>query len=83
MNNMNEFNIVLNTVEKVKEFVGIASKVEPEMDIVVGRYIIDAKSIMGIFSIDLTRTLTLRISSDDYDTCIDIKSKMEKFIVEE
>lgn len=79
---MKEFIIYLNTVERVNDFVKIVSKFEQDMDIIVGRYIIDAKSIMGIFSIDLTRPLTLRINSDDVDICKEIKEKLERFIVE-
>lgn len=80
---MKEFKICLNTIDKVKEFVNIATRLEPDMDIIVGRYIIDAKSIMGIFSIDLSRVLTLRIESSDIETCEEIKNKLGKFIVEE
>lgn len=70
---MNEFNIKLDSVEKVKEFVKITNKIPSDMDLIVGRYIIDAKSIMGIFSIDLTRTLCLKIHSDNADECEEIK----------
>lgn len=80
---MNEFKISLNSIEKVKDFVNAVSKFEQDIDIIVGRYIIDAKSIMGIFSVDLSRTLTLRIESDDVVVCKEIKEKLKQFVVEE
>lgn len=80
---MNEFNIKLDSVEKVKEFVKITNKIPSDIDLIVGRYIIDAKSIMGIFSIDLTRTLCLKIHSDNADECEEIKDMIKRFIVED
>ena len=80
---MNEFNIKLDSVDKVKEFVKATNKIEPDMDLIVGRYIIDAKSIMGIFSVDLTRTLRLKIHSDNANECEKVKKMIEKFIVVE
>lgn len=79
----NEFKISLCTIDRVKDFCRITSSIEPDLDIVVGRYIIDAKSIMGIFSIDLSRELTLKIKSDNIDECKEIKEKLKEFIVEE
>lgn len=79
---MKEFTICLNTIDKVKNFVKIVSKFEQNMDIIIGRYIVDAKSIMGIFSIDLTRKLTLRIDSNDINTCNEIREELKEFIVE-
>lgn len=80
---MKEFKISLNSIEKVKEFSRIVSGIEPDLDIIVGRYVIDAKSIMGIFSIDLSRELTLRIESNDSCECKVIRDKLSKFILEE
>ncbi|WP_283607018.1 HPr family phosphocarrier protein [Clostridium sp. CIES53] len=57
--------ILINSVEKVKQFSSIVSKQNVECEIVEGIYIIDAKSIMGIFSIDLSAPVELRIHSDD------------------
>ena len=62
---MNEFNIKLDSVEKVKEFVKITNKIPSDMDLIVGRYIIDAKSIMGIFSLDLSKPIDLNIHDDN------------------
>lgn len=79
---MNEFYIKVDSVDKVKDFVKVTSKIVPDMDLIVGRYIIDAKSIMGIFSVDLTRKLRLKIHSDNEKECTEIRKKLEKFIVE-
>ena len=79
---MNEFYIKVDSVDKVKDFVKITSKIVPDMDLIVGRYIIDAKSIMGIFSVDLTRKIRLKIHSNNEKECTEIRKKLEKFIVE-
>lgn len=57
--------ILLDTVDKVKRFVKIVEKFETDVYIECGRYIIDAKSIMGIFSVDLTRPLKLVIEENE------------------
>lgn len=80
---INEFKISLCTIDRVKDFCWITSAIKPDMDIIVGRYIIDAKSIMGIFSVDLSRELVLRISSDDVEECKEIREKLKVFIVED
>lgn len=80
---INEFKIKLCTIDRVKEFCKITSAIEPDLDIIVGRYVIDAKSIMGIFSIDLSRELTLKIKSIDTNECNEIREKLKNFIVEE
>ena len=51
------FNITLDTVEKVKEFSNLINKFDGEFDLISDNYIIDAKSIMGIFSLDLKKPL--------------------------
>ncbi len=61
--------IKLNTINEVKEFVNIVLQCPYDVDLVSGRYIIDAKSLMGIFSLDLTRPIDLEadIDSDDVE----------------
>ena len=51
--------ILLDSIEKVKKFVNLASAFPGDLDIKSGRYTVDAKSIMGIFSLDLSTPLTL------------------------
>lgn len=58
---MREIEISLDSIDRVKNFVSITTKFDAEIDLVSGRYIIDAKSIMGIFSIDLSKPIRLRI----------------------
>lgn len=71
--------ILINTVEKVKQFSSIVSRQNVECEIVEGIYIIDAKSIMGIFSINLSEPVELRIHSDDTA----ILDSLKEFIVQE
>ena len=58
---METVKIKLDTVEKVKGFVSAVAPLDGDIDIVSERYVIDAKSIMGIFSLDLSKPLELRI----------------------
>lgn len=62
---MNSVQISLNSIEKVKSFVNDIARFEADLDLVSGRYVIDAKSIMGIFSLDLSKPITLNIHADD------------------
>ena len=58
-------NIMLNTISDVKNFVNTVSKYDFEVDLTSGRYVIDAKSIMGIFSLDLSKPIKLDARCDD------------------
>ncbi|MGN1340545.1 MAG: HPr family phosphocarrier protein [Oscillospiraceae bacterium] len=75
--------IKLTSVKEVRDFVSAVSSCGCDIDIAADRYIIDAKSIMGIFSLDLSKPLELRIISDDENEIMDVKSKIEKFIIGE
>ena len=75
---MTTVKININTINDVKDFVTIVSRCEYDVDIVSGRYAIDAKSIMGIFSLDLSKELTLNIHSDD---CADFLDAIKKYTV--
>lgn len=59
--------ISLNSIDKVKSFVNVISKYTFDFDLVSGRYVIDAKSIMGIFSLDLAKPLNLNIHAQGKD----------------
>jgi len=52
----------LNSVDKVKRFVMIMSEIEDNIDLVSGRYIVDAKSLLGIFSLDLSKPIKLEFN---------------------
>ena len=54
----------LNSIDKVKSFVNDITKFDYDFDLVSGRYVIDAKSIMGIFSLDLSKPIDLNIHAD-------------------
>ena len=58
---MREVKIFLGTIERVKDFVNAVTRLDCDVDIVSGRYVIDAKSIMGIFSTDLSKPVNVRI----------------------
>lgn len=62
---MKTVSITLNSIDKVKNFVNTITHFESDFDLVSGRYVIDAKSIMGIFSLDLSKPITLNIHNDD------------------
>ncbi|HIT13817.1 MAG TPA: HPr family phosphocarrier protein [Candidatus Scatomonas merdigallinarum] len=61
---MKTVKISLNSIDKVKSFVNDISKFDFDFDLVSGRYVIDAKSIMGIFSLDLSKPIELNIHSE-------------------
>ncbi len=61
---MTTVKISLNSIDKVKSFVNEITKFESDFDLVSGRYVIDAKSIMGIFSLDLSKSIDLNIHAD-------------------
>ena len=62
---MKTVNVSLNSIDKVKDFVNEVAKYNAEFDLVSGRYVIDAKSIMGIFSLDLSKPIELNIHAED------------------
>ncbi len=62
---MKTVKICLNSIEKVKSFVNDITKFDVDFDLVSGRYVIDAKSIMGIFSLDLSKPIDLSIHADE------------------
>ena len=62
---MQTVQISLNSIDKVKSFVNDITKFNNDFDLVSGRYVIDAKSIMGIFSLDLSKPIDLNIHAED------------------
>ena len=76
---MKTVKISLNSIDKVKAFVNEVTKFDAEFDLVSGRYVIDAKSIMRIFSLDLSKLIDLNIySQDDVDN---ILAALDSFII--
>ena len=71
--------ISLNSIDKVKSFVNDLTKFDSDFDLVSGRYVIDAKSIMGIFSLDLSKPIDLNIHEEnDEDSVL---SMLEPYII--
>lgn len=64
---MRSYEIFLKTIIDVKNFVNAINDFDFDLDLVSGRYVVDAKSIMGIFSLDLSKPITLRVFSDDVE----------------
>jgi phosphocarrier protein HPr len=79
---MKKFKVMLNSINDVKQFVSAAVARPCDIDVVSGRYIIDAKSIMGIFSIDLTKPVSVEVHGTEEDVAA-FKSDIRAFIVEE
>ena len=72
---MKTVQISLNSIDKVKSFVNAITQFEFDFDLISGRYVIDAKSIMGIFSLDLSKPIDLAIhthSEDEVDSIMEI-----------
>jgi len=76
---MTKVTILLDTVDKVKGFVNTIAPLEGDFDLVSARYVVDAKSIMGIFSLDLGKPLELHILADD--VAERVLPKLESYIV--
>ena len=75
---MKETKIKLTNVQDIREFVNVIILADYDVDLVQGRYVIDAKSIMGIFSLDLLSPITLVAHTDNADV---IFEKLTKFMV--
>lgn len=76
---MNMVKVQFRGLESVKNFVNILTHFNNEFDIVDQRYVIDAKSIMGLFSLDLTRPLDLKIYSEDEDEINQIIAALDDY----
>ena len=78
MGYMKSIEISLNSIEKVKSFVNIINACSSDFDLISDRYVVDAKSIMGIFSLDLGRPVRLDIHDEnEYD---ELFEKLKDFI---
>ncbi len=77
---MYETKIQLSAINDVKEFVNTVMSFNYDIDLVSGRYAIDAKSIMGIFSLDLSKPIKLQAHTDDPEALI---KAIDKYIVKE
>lgn len=78
---MKAVQVYLNSIEKVNSFVNELTKFNNDFDLVSGRYVVDAKSIMGIFSLDLNEPPTLNIHAADSEVD-EILAALKDYIVE-
>ena len=70
---MKTIQISLNSIDKVKSFVNAITQFDFDFDLISGRYVIDAKSIMGIFSLDLSKPIELAIHGEnDLDEIMEV-----------
>lgn len=74
---MVKVNVRIDTITKVKDFVNALVACPYDVDLVSGRYVIDAKSIMGIFSLDLSKPIELVIHCEQ---CDELLEKLKEFI---
>ena len=75
---MKTITISLGSIDKVKSFVNDITRFDNDFDLVSGRYVIDAKSIMGIFSLDLSKPIDLNIHSENnIDEILEVLKKYE------
>lgn len=74
---MKTYDIRLSTIEDVRSFVNIVTACDFDVDLASGRYIVDAKSIMGIFSLDLLNPIRLTAHTDNWEA---FEKKIENFI---
>lgn len=75
--------VKLGTVDGVKRFNNIVTKREENIDLVSGRFVIDAKSIMGIFSLDLSKVVEVAIHTDSDEVFQNFLSDIDSFLVKE
>lgn len=75
---MKSFNIILKSINDVKDFVNTVNKYDFDVDLTSGRYVVDAKSIMGIFSLDLSKPIKVEVHTDD---CAPFLEEVKPFII--
>lgn len=79
----NEFQIRLNSVNEIVLFTQKCSEFDCDIDYQVGRYIIDAKSMMGVLSTRVEKTVTVVINTDEQNVIKEFQEKIKLWIVEE
>lgn len=72
MTNVQDVQISLNSIDDVKQFIQTITMFDGNFELISGKYIVDAKSILGVFSIDLSKPVVLRIDVE--------KTKMEEVL---
>lgn len=77
---MKTIQILINSTDRIKEFVSDTSKINADLDLVSDRYVINAKSIMGIFSLDLAKPVRLDIYAEK-EELDEIMKRLQKYMV--
>ena len=80
---MKTVKIRLSSIQDVRNFVDVVTKHNVDVDLSSGRYVVDAKSIMGIFSLDLLSPITLSVQTEDAVAAEALLADVKSFIVEE
>ncbi|MBR2479012.1 MAG: HPr family phosphocarrier protein [Clostridia bacterium] len=75
---MKSIKIMLSTIADVRDFVNLVAAYDGDIDLISGRYIVDGKSIMGIFSLNLLDPITLQTEGPDADELLE---KLARFTV--
>ncbi len=75
---MKKVTVSLASINDVKSFVNIVTKYDFDVDLISGRYVVDAKSIMGIFSLDLSQPIEVQVQNDD---CAAFMDEIKPFII--
>ena len=78
---MRKVTVNLSESQKIKSFVNIVNKYAFDMDLRSGRYVVDAKSILGIFSLDLSKPVELEIFSEDEETISKFMEDIKPYLV--
>ena len=76
---MQSVKITLSMAESVKKFVNVVNRYPFDIDLRSGRFVIDAKSILGIFSLDLSKPIVMEVHSD---TCAELLDELKDYIVD-
>lgn len=76
---MKTFKVKISSIVDVKNFVNIVGKYDFDIDLVSERYVVDAKSIMGIFSLDLTKPIEVNVHTDDAS---EIEAELKPYITD-
>ena len=75
---MKEFNIMLKSINDVKDFVNTVNRYDFDIDLTSGRYVVDGKSIMGIFSLDLSKPIKVEVHTEAFS---EIYEDLKHFVI--
>ena len=77
-----KINILLNEISKINRFVSVVNQFESDVDISKNRYLVNGKSIMGIYSLDLSEPVVVHIHNTNNEELEKFKEVMEEFRVD-